>query len=95
MDDDIFSDMHETLFAALGKGVFLRNGEACSAELREGEQITSEDGQVVGYHTTADIWYKDLVAKPRAGDKLTVDAVEYSLDFIVKDDGYSARWVIV
>lgn len=94
MDDDVFIGMHETLFAALGKEGFLRTTEPCQVELREGEQLVGDDGTVVGYNTTADIWYKSLAEKPRVGDALTVGTKNYELDFIVHDDGYSAKWVV-
>ena len=94
MASDPFARMHKTLFARLGKEGFLRVGESCLVEVREGEAILGEDGGVVAYRTTADIAYGD-VSRPRAGETLVVGTDTFKLDFLIKDDGYSAKWVVL
>ena len=94
MAADPFARMHKTLFATLGKEGFLRTGEACRIEMRNNETLLGEDGTVVAYRTTAEIYYADL-PRPRAGDAVTIGTDTYALDFVLEDDGYTARWVVV
>lgn len=91
---DPFLRMHKALFAKLGKEGFLRTTEQCMAVVDQGEVMTGEYGEVVAHRTSVDIFYAPL-AKPRVGDTITVAAVVYTLDVAIKDDGYSAKWIVL
>jgi hypothetical protein len=93
---DPFARMTKSIFARLGGGAFLRLTEPCTADVHHGVAVSTagEYGDLTSYRTVVNIDY-DVLPKPRTGDKLVIDGVTYTLDALVKDDGYSARWIVV
>ncbi len=91
---DPFARMHQSLFARLGEEAFLRTTDACRAAVEHGVAIAGEYGEVAGYRTAVDIMYAG-VARPKKGDSLAVGTNSYVLDSALKDDGYSARWIVL
>lgn len=93
---DPFARLNKSIFARLGEGAFLRGTENCSAEVSYGVAVNTESdyGVVTAYRTVANINYQGL-NKPRVGDALTSGTQTFTLDSLVKEDGYSSQWVVL
>ncbi len=92
---DPFARMHQSLFTRLGVEALLRTTEECKVSVEHGVAVTGEYGEVTGYRTVIDIMYAGLT-RPKVGDSLLiVGGSTYKLDAPLKDDGYSARWVVL
>jgi hypothetical protein len=93
---DPFARMTKSIFARLGGGAFLRGAEACSADVHHGVAIasTGEFGEVTSFKTVVNIDY-GVLPKPKTDDTLLLNGTTYTLDSLLKDDGYSARWIVV
>lgn len=93
---DPFARMTKSIFTRLGGGAFLRQTEACSADVHHGVAVSvaGEYGDLTSFRTVVNIDYGAL-PKPKSGDKLTIGATNYTLDALLKDDGYSARWIVL
>ncbi|MFZ6767767.1 head-tail joining protein [Undibacterium sp. Di26W] len=94
--DDPFARMTKSIFAQLGGDAFLRGTEPCSIEISHGVEVVTpgEYSDIVAHRTVANISYEDL-PKPQKNDVISVGGTEYHLDALLKDDGYSARWVVL
>lgn len=93
---DPFARMNKSIFARLGGGAFLRGTEVCKADVHHGVAIASagDYGEVTSYKTVVNIDY-GVLPKPKTDDTIIIDAKTYTLDSLIKDDGYSARWIVV
>ena len=91
---DPFARMHERLFANLGEGAVLRVADNVRVSVEHGTAVSGEYGEVTGYRTVVDIHYAG-VARPKKDDALVVGAATYKLDAALKDDGYTARWIVL
>jgi hypothetical protein len=92
---DPFARMTKSIFTRLGGGAFLRVDEACDADVHFGVAVSvaGEYGDLTAYRTVANIRIVDI-PKPCTGDKITVSGRVYTLDALLKDDGYSTRWIV-
>ena len=88
--------MTKSIFARLGGDVFLRASEVCQADVHHGVAVSvaGEYGDLTSYRTVVNIDY-GILNKPMSGDTLTIGVKTYTLDSLIKDDGYSARWIVV
>lgn len=91
---DPFERMNKSIFARLGKDAFLR-GSPCQADVTHGVEVmlAGESGDIVAHKTVVDIYYQGL-SKPVSGETVQIGAKSYTLDVLLKDDSYSARWVV-
>lgn len=90
---DPFARMHERLAARLGSEAFLRVTEPCQVDVTHGVAITGEYNQVTGYRSVVEILTPGMNAA--LGDPVTVGTTTYVLDALVKDDGYTSRWIVL
>jgi len=87
--------MTKSIFTRLGADAFLRLTEPCTAEVHFGVAVavSGEYGELTSSRTVIGINYGSL-PKPRTGDKLIFNGITYVLDSLLKEDGYSSRWIV-
>lgn len=87
--------MNSSIFGRLGFDSLLRDTEDCVAEVSHGVEviIPGDGGDIVAHKSVINICYTGL--PPKRTDSVTVSGKTYRLDLLLKDDGYSARWVVL
>lgn len=89
-----FTRLTERILAHVGEDAILR-GEVVDPprkiNVEHGVELTGVYGEVTAYRSLATI---EKAWNPQPGDPLTVDGKDYILDVLLKDNGYSAQFVL-
>lgn len=87
--------MNDSIFARLGSDSLLRGTEPCIADVSHGVEviIPGDAGDIVAHKSVVNISYTGT--PPKRADVVTISGKDYRLDLLLKDDGYSAKWVVV
>jgi hypothetical protein len=93
---DPFARLNKSIFARLGGGAFLRGAEPCSVEISYGVAVNTgnEYGAITASRTVVTVDHTGIVP-PKLGDSVILDGKSFTLDSLLKDDGYSSQWVVI
>lgn len=89
---DPFRRVAESILARMGRDALLRGIVLCKVPLEHGVEIVGEYGQVVALRTVATI---DKALLPYPKDTLAIDGVNYTLDGLIADNGYTVRYTLL